>query len=269
MSRGFLVDNGKRGPLIGTPFRLRFSSDSRRLAYATFVEGGCRVVVDGEPGPCFEGSCTALVFSRNGRNVVYQTSTGRKVAVAVDHRPGKAYDDVLQLSLSDDGRTVAYLAREGERWKAVVGTEESEPAEGVAALAVGERGGVAWIQRDQDRNRLFLNGRCLRESESRLECLAINQDGTKVAFLEEGRIVDGDFRGDKVDSLDPPVFAPDGRTLVTKASFGGRPFLVVGGKKRGPMKAWSPLAFDDEATRVAVVAEIGREIWRKVLPLRS
>ena len=137
-----LTINGKSAPDLGEPFRMTFSADGKRMAYAAFADGGCRVVVDGEAGPKFDG-CLGIEFSRDGRRVAYvAVQQGRQMLVQ-DHRAGKAYEDVGSPLMSRDGAMLAYGARDGQEQFVVVNGEESERADLVFRLAVADEGSAA------------------------------------------------------------------------------------------------------------------------------
>jgi hypothetical protein len=254
--RSLHVD-GAPEPDLGEPFRLAFGSTGR-LAYAAFADGACRVVVDRRAWPAADG-CLGLEFSPDGRRLAAVLVKAGKQFVSLDGQAGKAYADVGSPLMNADGSLLAYGAGDGAGQCVVVNGEESERADLVFRLAVA--GSVAaYALKKGSAFRIFHRNRLVRETPERVGSLVLNADGSKLAWTEGGKVhLDGDF----VAAGEEPVFAPDGATLVFRSGDA----VQIGGKRHGPMRALSPFAFDPAGKRVAVVVQIGAEIWRKVLPL--
>lgn len=153
----------------------------------------------------------------------------------------------------------------------MVGGVESEPCDLVYRLVVGERAGTAFALREGKSSVLIHNGREIRRADTRPNQLAISADGAAVAWSEshEGkvRIVAGGEPGESFTSVDGLQFAPDGRTVVYRAQDGDRSFVVVGRQRHGPMIPHADPVFSPAGDAMAIVAGIGREIWRKILPV--
>ena len=267
--RSVVVDS-KRGPSFLDVRGLRFSPDSTRLAYVTSEKEGERIVVDDRPGNRYS-QCLPVQFSADSRTVIGRVGIDKGWAVAVNDRPGKVYDEVGPPVFSSDAKTVAYGARRGEKWCVVIGEAESEPSDHVYRVAVGEKAGVAYALLQGKSCVLIHNGREVYRNGPRPNHLAISADGGSLAHSEslDGKVrivVNGD-PGPSFPSVDKLRFAPDGRTPVYLAQEGEEQFIVVGRQKHGPMVPLTDPVFNEAGDKVALVARIGREFWRKVLPV--
>jgi hypothetical protein len=265
-----VVIDAKRGPSFLDVRGLRFSPDSARLAYVAAEKEGERVVVDGTPGPLFT-RCLPVEFSGDSRAVIGRVAVERGWAVALNNRAGAVYDEVGPPVASRDAATVAYGARRGETSVVVVNGVESEPCDHVYRVAVGEKAGVAYALLQGKTCVLIHNGRAVYRGGPRPNHLAISPDGAAIAYSEsqDGKVrihCDG-ASGDWFTSIDRLGFAPDGRTPVYVGQDGEQTFVVLGGKRYGPMAPLSDFVFNEAGDKLAVLAQIGREYWRKILPL--
>jgi Tol biopolymer transport system component len=97
---------------------LAFSPDGSRLAYVAKRDGACVVVVDGEPGPGYDGvAAGSIAFSPDCRRVAYVAERGDAARgavrrfVVVDGNPGAGFDRIRGAPrFSPNGRRVAYVA---------------------------------------------------------------------------------------------------------------------------------------------------------------
>ena len=164
------VLDGKEGPPFDILGGLAFSSDSRRFSYAGAdvhkslgsQKAQGRAVVDGEPGPQFEGNqvgsltrsmltgtnvaivegyfnqlfsdthgVTAPVFSPDGTRVAYAVHRGKDDAVVmVDGEPGPRFPSIAAGPMfSADSRHVAYVVSEvGGKTLVVDGERVGKPS---------------------------------------------------------------------------------------------------------------------------------------------
>jgi dipeptidyl aminopeptidase/acylaminoacyl peptidase len=267
----FVMVDAKRGPTFVDVRGLRFSPDSSRLAYVATDREGDRIVVDGNPGALYV-RCQLVAFSGDSRTVIGRVGIDQGWAVVVNDRPGPVYDEVGPPVFSRDARMVAYGARRGERACVVVAGAESEGCDYVYRVAVGEKAGVAYALLQGKACVLFHNGREVYRGGPRPNHLAISPDGSSIAYSEgqEGkvRIVADGEAGESYTSVDRLTFAPDGKTPVYVAQQGEETYVVVGQKRHGPFGLLTGPVFNDAGDKIAVVARLGREIWRKILPLR-
>jgi len=270
IERSVVVDT-KRGPAFLDVRDLCFSPDSSRLAYVASEKEGERAVVDGKPGRVFT-RCLKTAFSGDSRSLIGRVAIDQKWTVAVNDQPGALYDEVGPPIASHDAKTVAYAARRGEKGYAVIGSTESEACDYVYRIAVGEKAGVAYSLLHGKTATLIHNGKELYRGGARPNHLSISPDGACLAYSESQdgkvRIVVEGQPGESYSSVDQLQFAPDGRTVVYAAHEGEQQFLVVGTKRHGPFLPLTGPVFSDDGSKLALVVQIGREYWRKVLPLR-
>jgi hypothetical protein len=167
----------KEGPPFDVIGGLRFSRDSRRFGYAGADiktgfggdKGLGRVVIDGDPGPQYEGEksssllqslatgpttlapgyfgdlssrlhgVSAPVFSRDGSRVANVEHRGKEnEVVVVDGQAGPAFAAIVAaLQFSPDGRRIAYVARRGKDDTVVV--LDGQPGPKFASIVAGPR----------------------------------------------------------------------------------------------------------------------------------
>lgn len=266
----FVMVDAKRGPTFIDVRGLRFSPDSAHLAYVATDKEGDRVVVDGRAG-ALHARCQPVAFSGDSQSVITRVGIDQGWAVAVNDRPGTIYDEVGPPVFSRDAKTVAYGARRGERSVVVVNGAESESCDYVYRIAVGEKAGVAYALLQGKNCVLVHSGRQVYRAGPRPNHLAISADGSSIVYSESHdgkvRIVADGEPGETFTSIDQLTFAPDGKTPVYLAQQGEETFVVVGQKCHGPMGVLAGPVFNDAGDQAAVVARIGREIWRKILPV--
>lgn len=270
IERSVVVDT-KRGPAALDVRDLCFSPDSLRLAYVASEKEGERVVVDGKPGRLFT-RCLKGGFSGDSRTYIGRVGIDQKWAVAVNDEPGGVYDEVGPPIFNRDASTVAYAARRGDRGYAVVNATESEACDYVYRIAVGEQAGVAVALLHGKAATLLHNGKTVYKDGPRPNHLTISKDGSGLAYSEtvdgKVRIVADGVPGELFTSVEHLQFAPDGRTPVYGAQQGEESYVVVGTRKHGPFHPMTAPVFSDDGSRLALVVQIGREYWRKVLPIR-
>jgi hypothetical protein len=125
-----VVDGSEQGEYDGLACgSLRFSPDSRRLAYAAKRGDKPFVVVDGHEEAPYD-AVADILFSPDSRRIAYGAQRGGKQFVVVDGHEEREYDGVEDLLFSPDSRRVAYCARRGEKQFLVVDGVEGEPYDG-------------------------------------------------------------------------------------------------------------------------------------------
>jgi WD40-like Beta Propeller Repeat len=104
------------------------SPDSTRMAYLNHSDKGYSLVVAG-PGRKIEGKTYEdikddVIFSPDSTRVAYKARTGDKWIAIVDSSEGKQYDEILSIAFSPDSKRVTYLAKAGNKIAVVVDGEE-------------------------------------------------------------------------------------------------------------------------------------------------
>jgi len=267
----YVVVDGKKGAVCAGVHGLRFSADGKHLGCIESVKDGFRSVVDGVPGAVFP-LFPRLWLSSDGSKRLARVGLGKGWAVALNDRLGAEYDEVGPPVFNASAGTVAYAARRGEKSCVVVGTAESEFCDFVYRISVGAKAGVAYALLDGKSCVLVHNGKEIRRDASRPNHLCISPDGQTIAYSEQHdgkvRIVADGEPGESFSFVDGLMFAPDGKTPVYTAQEGSEGYVVIGRRRYGPMTPYTVPVFNDAGDAVAVVARIGREVWRKILPVR-
>jgi len=108
----------RRATVAFAPARAPGSSPG--LAHvAPAAGGGERLIIDGEAGPIYD-EVGVPVWSADGRRLAYPARRGRTWVAVVDGRALAGGSRVCGLTFSGDGRRFAYLTRRGRDWFAVV-----------------------------------------------------------------------------------------------------------------------------------------------------
>lgn len=103
---------------------IKFSADSRHVAYYAQEAKEDFVVVDGVPGRKFTRLAfwKPIIYTQDNKNPIYRAFLGDyKTALVIGDVVGPAYDAITPLGINDkaispDGKHVAYAGRQGENW---------------------------------------------------------------------------------------------------------------------------------------------------------
>ncbi|HEX3872046.1 MAG TPA: hypothetical protein VHV77_16490 [Pirellulales bacterium] len=123
----FMVVDGTPGPRFDGALQPQFSDDSRRLAYIATRGSKMCVVIDGAAGPEFDGVGDGTFrFSASSERFCYDAEISGKRHAVRDHEPGPGYDAIGKGTpvLSADGGRMAYTASREGRWFVVVDGRE-------------------------------------------------------------------------------------------------------------------------------------------------
>jgi hypothetical protein len=161
-----VVVEGEEGPRYPTVLSLVPAPVGSKVAYAArkVFRGAndqvCVVVVDGKPGADV-GPVPRVVWSDDGTTVAYVTrkKVGMSVVV-VGTAAGLEIDAVMAgtLVLSRDGRRVAYVVRDGRRYRSVVDHVSWEAADLVQGLAFSPDGFAYALEQTKSGPRLVVEG---------------------------------------------------------------------------------------------------------------
>jgi len=112
----------KLGEIKGECEHLIFSPDGKKFAclareggeydeYGNYIGGKEFVILNGVEGKRYE-RIIHLQFSQDGRRLAYVVREGEKYFVIVDGTEGKRYDHIWGLQFSPDGEEIVYIAEE-------------------------------------------------------------------------------------------------------------------------------------------------------------
>lgn len=231
-----------------------FDSDSSKLLYHVRPAGGrdARLVIyDLKSGNKTAIKCLDTTFIMNSakNRVAAVVLEGDKqmvidfsVADSADIHKSGLYDDVNSLSLSDDGKSVAFLATRGKHHYLVLnGKEDQLPAElAVAAPPIikpsQDSAGVILVKPDRYNalytfHQLYQNDDVKTLKYSLIKEPAYCSQNNSLAFvaMKDGRffVVMNGKEGPAFDSVVIPMFSPDCNKLVYRARDGARRMVVV------------------------------------------
>lgn len=202
-SKRVVALDGKEGGPFDTVGGLTFSADSRRFAYAgadihgglTGNKGKGRVVVDGEPGPQFEG--TTLPLSNPGaldatdfRGLVPILLTRGKLDPVYASYLLYRFHGISRPIFSPDGSRVAYAARRGKNDETVfIDGQPGSASQSVVGLPAfsGDGAHVALAVSGADVTKLLVDGRpvgtgCCAGTDF-VTAVTFAPDGQRVAYL--------------------------------------------------------------------------------------
>lgn len=276
----FAVIDGEEGEhydAVGE--RVRFSPDSRRTAYVAVRGPRWTAVVDGISsswydeviyGPFFsrDSKTSCYVAKRSGRAfavvgneestpytgihsprflldshaVGYVVLSGDGESVVVDGVEQARYDEVSKegLILCPGGNHMAYAAKNGAAWCAVLDGEEQRSFDRVKGLTFSRDGEhFAYIAKNQGEEFVVVDGVSGRPFPGIFpDSLAFSPDGAKLAYLatsgQQYRFIVnekecGDFE-DYVRWALSPVFSPDSRDVAFLGKRGGKWAVVLNGE---------------------------------------
>jgi Tol biopolymer transport system component len=165
----FVVVDGQEGKRYKRvwPDYVRFSSDSKHVAYAANSGNEWFVVVDGKEGKRYD-FVSDTTFSPNDSQLAYVAHMGSKAFVVHDGNIGKQYDQITGLVFSPDGKTLAYAAyaKKDKKWFVVINGQEGNAYDFVLAKNAYEENSIRSIE----------TGSLRFDSSDKLRYLAVRKD---------------------------------------------------------------------------------------------
>lgn len=264
-----VVHDGKDGESYRQVTPPVFSPNGRRLAYAASKGNQWHVVVDGRESEPFERVGEPL-FSPDSRRVAHVVllPDGNR-AVVVDGKPGPAYEGILEgkLVFSPDSKRLAYGARKGNDWFLVVEGQALGPYEylGTASgyqfspdslrLAFAALADKKWS--------LVLDGKVVGSHEN-IGPIALGA-GTRLAYaaVQEGKwqvTVDGKAQA-RFDAIgeNTLLLSPDSKRIAYAAQSGKTWSVVLDGKAGKGYAKTGQMLFSPDSKRFAYVAKVNDE----------
>ena len=236
-----------------TLYRTQYSSTGEHFAFYA-EKGGCsQLVVDGdEKSP--SGKITGLQLGPSGE-IAYSVKTDGQTSVALNGQtlPG-TYDEVTQLTLSPDGKHLAFWARSGSTWSLVTDTNKLPGFDGYYYFEVGgeiyailwdrSATSLAYFAKDGDRTILALNGKekAMPDWPGLATNVYVDDRGNMVGTsLMGGPNIDREayveclLQSDN-SGCDPLTVTLARGELAYVEKGEGKAYMVIGEKREGPYK---------------------------------
>lgn len=243
-----------------------FSPDGNHLAYVADVAGERYVVVNGlRIGPYQD--IGVPVFSPVDMTLAFKVRLGPWQAIVLGEETLRNYDQVDDPHFGANGR-LAYSARDGDEWFAVIDGEEGARYDDVyfptrPFSADGRR--IAYLGVRAEDWYVVVDGEEFGPYAGVPDGgLTFSPDGSHVAYLvqvgEWWRVIVDGAAGRLFDSAGAPAFSADGAHWMHPAAWGGRSYLVLDGATLGPYRAVAPspgVAFGPQGGRFAYFAQDG------------
>lgn len=259
-----------------------FSADSAHLAYKARSGDNWCVVVDGQPGKAYAGigasegvmgerNAPPLLISPVGGHVAYAATLNAEsleavgsTCVVLDGKEDLAYDRIYDLTFSQDGKHLAYVA-EKNRMSFVVTDGQEGPSYAKVGFPVlspnGER--LAYLA-SADRKRYFVvaDGQPGAPYEN-VKPVSFSPDGRHYYYVAQtdGRqcmVVDG-REGAQYTQVFYPVFSPNSKHAAYMAVEGKFWCIVLDGAPGRNFDAvWTPV-FSPDSAHVAYAARLNEQ----------
>jgi len=245
---------------------LQFSGDGKRVAFVGERIGRKQCVIDGKPGPWFDG-IGSFTFASDG-HYGYAARLGDVAHVVVDDRVGPPWATVSQLVLSATAGHYAYAAWDETHWRVIFDDAPSAAVDSIKRIIMRDDGRhIAWVARIEDRDVLALDGTPiagapnLRETAVafRASTVGVGVGLAYVAPLARGGEqlqIDGK-PGAVYDEIGVPVWSSTGRIAYT-ARRSNIVMVVIDGRDHPAGTAVGDPVFSPDGNRVAFVTKRGR-----------
>jgi len=254
---------GKTYKKVGPPV---FSADGAHLAHAAQLGERELIVVDGVEAKSYDNLDIPHSLPPPTWGLPVAFSLASSLGIARLH----AFRNMVAAfpAFGADGR-LCYPAERDGKWFVVVDGQEGEPFEKVSSLTLSPDGKhVAYAGRVGDQWTVVLDGRRVG-AHMAVSSLALSRDGNRLAYAAQAgddwkMVIDGKAQAAYKD-LGPPVFSPDGTRVAYRAKTGDGWVVVVDGKAQQPCKDLRDPAFSPDGSTVAYAASRGGDRWAVVL----
>ncbi len=241
---------GTLGPLYDRIVHLTLGRGGEHVAYAARKDSKWRLVTGTTAHPPVDGEITEVVLGSTPEAwaIVVRNDDGTRVVTPAGSEP--LHRGVAWLTLSDDGKTLGYVAKTEQGAVVNVGDHVSPPADEAGDIRLFEGGGWAYLAR---------RGEAWTHSTPPCSEPGSPPDPFSVP---PAKIIAGAPEHNY-------AARPDGSDLAFTARTGAQWRVVVAGTE-GPLHddVWATsLTFDPQGARVGYLARSGRELWWRMQPL--
>jgi len=245
-SKGVIPNGKKVGTLDPEMFvekSLAFTSDGRHALWLTRSKDRYQVVVDGIPGPSFDGTYRPpVVVSPDGRRAAYvlENKKDRRLSVVSDGTIGPVFDKILPgtLIFSSDSRHIAYAAANQDKYQVMLDGKPSPEYELVGHLSFSPDGKRFVYAAQKDKRRFVV------------------VDGTP---------------GPSFDDVYPAGFSPDSRHIVYYATQEKKQRIILDDRPGAEFNTVGPIQFNPaqgaEPSSVGYIGLLGNDLIGVTQPL--
>ena len=259
---------------------MSLSEDGKRVAFLVAEESKNFIVRDGEV--VAESNVAEfdvnwpLAMSADGSVLAWSGNSKRHGEVAVNGVVRRNFREVRHVQVSRNGKTVAFAARrKDDAWFIVINGKEGPECDEIGMpIAISADGTTIGYYGADDRGGFLQIGDKPLPIPPGYLRLHLSPEGSPIF---EKRDAPGSgrrffewkgMRGPSFSEIEPPSFAPDGKSITYGATNGETGFVVVGGRTvETPGRIGSPV-FSPDGSAVGYGALVGREIWWKVIAVR-
>jgi hypothetical protein len=223
----------------------------------------------------------SLVFSSDGRHAIWVIRSNDQNQVVVDGTPGPKFDGTYRppVILSPDGRHMAYLVenkKDGHLFvisDGTIGPTFDQILRGTPLFSLDSRH-MAYAGARQGKYRVVLDGKPSPDYEL-VGHLTFSPDSQRFAYAAQINkrrfVVVGDVRGPSFDDVFPVGFSPDSRHLVYYATQGKKQRVVVDDHPGSEYDGIGPVRFEPghgaEPPSIGYIALLGNELIEVTQPL--
>ncbi len=243
---------------------LRFSPDSRRVAYEAILGARVLAVVDGKEEKYnseeYNGVREGPIFSPNSRRVAYAVSLPNEQCwfVMVDGKKEKPYDLIGEESLvfSPDSQRVAYSAKASAKWLVVVDGKEESPYDCIdeGPIFSPDSRRVVYAACVGGKQFVVVDGKEEKPYES-INSLLFSPDSRRTVYGanlgEKWTVVVDGIEQKQYDGIGAhTIFSPDSRRVTYWGQAGEKWFVVVDGREGKPYDDMltAAITFDSPST---------------------